>query len=122
MKKNIKKISDSQIEIETACGADLMSDVLAFAHSESTALLTGLTNPQVVTTSDMAGISIIIFVRGKIPPPETISLANERGIPLLMTPYTGFEACGRLYMAGIESCDVRGYNRQCFLEKIRSLK
>jgi len=88
-----------------ACGADLMSDVLAFTHS-GTLLLTGLTNPQVVRTCEMAGIKAIVFVRGKYPPPETIALAESKGIPLLSSRYTMYETCGRLYMAGLASCGL----------------
>ncbi len=94
---------DLSMEITMACGADLMSDVLAFTHA-GTLLLTGLTNPQVVRTAEMAGIKAIIFVRGKCPPPETIALAGEKGIPLLATRLTLYEACGRLYRAGLPSC------------------
>lgn len=88
-----------------ACGADLMSDVLAFTHA-GTLLLTGLTNPQVVRTAEMAGIKAIVFVRGKHPPRETLVLAEDKGIPLLATRYTLYEACGRLYSAGLPSCGV----------------
>ena len=80
--------------------ADLMSDVLAFAQPDSV-LLTGLVNPQVVRTAEMAGIQAIVFVRGKHPPAETVQLAEEVGIPLLCTCYTMYEACGRLYQAGL---------------------
>ena len=37
-------------EIRTACGSDMMSDVLAFAKDQSV-FLTGLMNPQVVRNS-----------------------------------------------------------------------
>ena len=92
-------------EVTMACGADLMSDVLAFTHA-GTLLMTGLTNPQVIRTAEMAGIQAIIFVRGKYPPPETISLAESMGIPLLATRYTLYETCGRLYSAGLPSCGL----------------
>jgi len=82
-----------------------MSDVLAFTHA-GTLLLTGLTNPQVVRTAEMAGIGAIVFVRGKLPPAETIALAQERGIPLLASKYTMYESCGRLYQAGLASCGL----------------
>ncbi len=88
-----------------ACGADLMSDVLAFTHA-GTLLLTGLTNPQVVRTAEMAGILAIVFVRGKLPPAETIALAQEKGIPLLASKYTMYESCGRLYQRGLASCGL----------------
>lgn len=99
-----------QQNVFCACAADLMSDVLAFAHCDSV-LLTGLINPQVVRTAEMAGIQAIVFVRGKYPPPETINLAAETGIPLFSTRYTMYEACGRLYGAGLAGtglCDPSG--------------
>jgi hypothetical protein len=94
------------IEAQAGCGADLLSDVLTFAHS-GTVLLTGLTNPQVVVTAEIVGIVALVFVRGKRPPVETVSKAEERGIPLLATRYTMFEACGRLFAAGLVGCDRR---------------
>lgn len=88
------------LEVKNACGADLMSDVLAFSN-EKTLLLTGLTNPQVVRTAEMVGIQVIIFVRGKEPQIETISLANQLNIFLYSTDKPLFEACGLLYKNGI---------------------
>ena len=92
-------------EVKMACGADLMSDVLAFTHT-GTLLMTGLTNPQVVRTAEMAGIVAIVFVRGKLPPPETIALAEEKGIPLLASRFTMYESCGRLFSTGLPSCGL----------------
>ena len=103
--KLISKQADLDLEVQMGCGADLMSDVLAFTH-EGTLLMTGLTNPQVVRTAEMAGIVAIVFVRGKVPPPETVTLAEEKGIPLLASEYTMFETCGRLYKAGLVSCGL----------------
>lgn len=96
---------DLDMEVQMGCGADLMSDVLAFTH-EGTLLMSGLTNPQIVRTAEMAGIKAIVFVRGKIPPPETVALAEEKGIPLLASKFTMFETCGRLYRAGLPSCGL----------------
>jgi predicted transcriptional regulator len=101
----ISKNVDLDQEVQMGCGADLMSDVLAFTH-EGTLLMSGLTNPQVVRTAEMAGIKAIVFVRGKLPPPETIALAEEKDIPLLASKYTMFETCGRLYQAGLPSCGL----------------
>jgi hypothetical protein len=97
--------ADAEMEIKCGSASDLMSDVLAFTEAGSI-LLTGLTNPQAVRTAEMADIKAIIFVRGKRPPPETIELAQERGIPLVMTALPMFEACGRLYGSGLRSCDI----------------
>ena len=103
-----KMVSDNvnlDLEVSCAAGADLMSDVLAFAKPGAV-LLTGLTNPQVVRTAEVADIAAIVFVRGKSPPPETIALAREKGIPLITAPYTLFEMCGRLHKHGMASCDL----------------
>lgn len=101
----ISKDADLDAEIVCAGAADLMSDVLAFAEPGSI-LLTGLCNPQVVRTAEMADIKAIVFVRGKYPPSETIILAEEKGVPLVATSYAMFEMCGRLYQAGLKSCDI----------------
>ena len=100
----ITKKANLDQEIIRACGADLMSDVLTYAKPH-TLLLTGLTNPQVVRTAEMADLTAIVFVRGKIPPPETITLAEQKGIPLITAPYTMFEMCGRLYVEKMAGCD-----------------
>lgn len=92
-----------EMEVKTAFGADLMSDVLAFAKPGSL-LLTGLTNPQIIRTSDVLDIAAIILVRGKRPLPETIQLAEELRIPLLSTKFILFEAVGRLYAMGVCGC------------------
>lgn len=94
------------MEVKTAFGADLMSDVLAFAKSGSL-LLTGLTNPQVIRTADILDIAAIIMVRGKKPAPETIRLAEDLKIPLFSTKLILFETAGRLYEKGIRGCIER---------------
>ena len=91
------------LEVKTAFGADLMSDVLAFAKAGSL-LLTGLTNSQVIRTANILDIAAIILVRGKKPSAETINLAKELKIPLLTTKYILFETAGRLYAKGIVGC------------------
>ncbi len=103
--KAISRNIDLNMQVEMACGADLMSDVLAFTHA-GTLLLTGLTNPQVVRTAEIAGVKAIVFVRGKYPPPETISLAEEKDIPLLASRYTMYETCGLLFTARLPSCGL----------------
>ena len=110
--KKIKEILEAEVlvgsdalqtEIEMGCGCDLMSDVLAFVKSNSL-LLTGLTNPQAVRTAEMSDIKAICFVRGKKPESETIELAKNKSIPLLSTPLPLFEACRKLYNAGLSGC------------------
>ncbi|NIU10009.1 MAG: hypothetical protein GWN81_14390 [Phycisphaerae bacterium] len=110
--KDIERILEAEVvvggdllerEISMACGSDLMSDVLSYTKSESL-LLTGLTNPQVVRTAEMADLQAICFVRGKKPEEETIEMAKAKDIPLLVTPMPMFESCGRLYKQGLPGC------------------
>jgi predicted transcriptional regulator len=100
----LNKDADLSRDINGGCGADLMSDVLAYIQPEAV-LLTGLCNPQVVRTSQMADVAAIVLVRGKNPPQETIDLATKERIPLISSPYGMFEVCGRLYKAGLPSLE-----------------
>jgi hypothetical protein len=92
--------TDLDTQVVYGGGADLMSDALRFAR-EDTLLITGLTNPQAIRTAEMVGARAVLFVRAKLPPQETIALAQETGIVLLATRYTMYEASGRLYSAGL---------------------
>lgn len=88
------------VDIEAACGSDMMSDVLAFPK-ERMVLLTGLTNTHVVRTCEMLDVQMIVFVRGKIPAGDVLDMAEERGIAIVATACTLYEACGRLYTNGL---------------------
>jgi len=90
-------------EVSACQASDLMSDVLNFQRPGSL-LLTGLTNSQVVRTAEVGDIAAICFVRDKWPQEETVRLAEEQGLPLLVTRLTMFEACGKLYGKGLGSC------------------
>jgi len=87
-------------EVEVGCGADLMSDVLAFIKPHAL-LLTGLSTVHSVRTADVAEVRAIVYVRGKQPDPEAVELAREKGLVLLATRLPMFEACGRLYALGL---------------------
>jgi len=89
-----------EMEIPSCGATDLMSDALSFMKPGSL-LLTGLVHSQSVRTAEMAELAAIVFVRGKIPAPEVISLADELSIPLIASPYGMYEICGRLYKAGL---------------------
>ena len=107
--RTIKELLDASLivgedfldqEVLSACGSDLMSDVLTFVK-EQTVLLTGLNNPQVIRTAEMLDVSAIVFVRGKTPSQDIVQMAIERDIVLLSTDNTLFEACGKLYQGGL---------------------
>jgi predicted transcriptional regulator len=88
------------LEIHCCGASDLMSDVLAFMKPGSL-LLTGLIHPQSIRTAEMAELAAIVFVRGKTPGPEAITLAEELKIPLIASPYGMYEMSGRLFKAGL---------------------
>lgn len=89
-------------EIHSACGCDLMSDVLAFVKDRAL-LLTGLINPQVIRTAEMMDIGAIVFVRGKIPDDSIVGMAKMKGIAILTTEYPLYPSCGLLYKNGLNN-------------------
>lgn len=93
-------------EVRSACGSDLMSDVLAFVKDKAV-LITGLTNVHVMRTAEMLDIHCVVFARGKVPPQEVLEEAEELGIVVLATAYTNYTTCGLMYEAGIRGTNER---------------
>ena len=91
--------------VNSACGCDMMSDVLAFVK-EQAVLVTGLCNPQVVRTAVMMDMRCIVFVRGKMPPADVIALADDAGLVVLATNERMYTACGKLYANGLAGGEV----------------
>ena len=93
---------DLSVNVDAFGAADLLSDVLSTSRP-GTLLLTGLVNLQVIRTAIVADLCGVVFVRGKKPNAEILSLAKESKIPVLGTHLNMFEAAGRLYVAVSES-------------------
>lgn len=87
-------------EVFSACGSDMMSDVLAYVKDQAV-LLTGLVNSQVIRTAQMMDMLCIVFVRSKQPTDEMIRLAEDGGLVVLKTKLRLYEACGKLYANGL---------------------
>lgn len=112
--EDVKRILNAEVlfgdellsrEVHTACGSDMMSDVLAFVKDQSV-LLTGLLNPQVIRTAEMMDIVCVVFVRGKRPDPQIIELARQHEIVVLTSALPMFSSCGLLYENGLRGgCD-----------------
>jgi len=107
--KEIQKILDAQLlvgeslletEVHTACGSDMMSDVLAFVKDQAV-LITGLLNQQAIRTAAMMDMVCVVFVRGKQPGDDILEVAKENGIAVMTTTQRMFTACGMLYEAGL---------------------
>lgn len=92
--------------VYSACGSDMMSDVLAYVKDQAV-LLTGLVNPQVIRTAEMMDMRCIVFVRSKMPNEEMIRLAEDNGLVMLATDKRMYEACGILYTSGLKADEVK---------------
>lgn len=90
----------SDEEVFSACGSDMMSDVLAYVKNQGM-LLTGLVNPQVIRTAEMMDMKCVVFVRDKNPGPEILQIAEKSMITVMKTPHRMYEACGLLYSRGL---------------------
>jgi predicted transcriptional regulator len=97
---------NGSLEVASACGADLMSDVMAFVK-DKVLLLTGLVNPQVIRTAELLDIHAIIFVRGKAPSRDMIDMAQDSDIILAGTKLPMFLSCGKIYEAGLRTGGTR---------------
>lgn len=99
-------VGEDQLEktILGAGAADLMDDVLAAAAKDAV-ILTGLTTEHVIRTAKIADAAAVVFVRGKKPVKEAVELARSYQLPVLLTKYSLFVACGRLYMNGLRGLD-----------------
>lgn len=92
--------------VYSACGSDMMSDVLAYVKDQAV-LLTGLVNAQVVRTAEMMDMVCVVFVRNKMPTEEMIELAKDHDLVLLSTEKRMYDACGILYSAGLTGNGVK---------------
>ena len=95
---------DTDTEIQSVCSTDLMSDLLHFSSRPQSLLITGLANTQVVRTAEIVDIKAVVFVLDKRPDKETVEMAKQKGVALVVTRLSRFSACGRLYAAGLKSC------------------
>ena len=87
-------------EAQSACGSDMMSDVLAYVKDQAV-LLTGLLNQQAIRTAAMMDIVCVVFVRDKRPGEDILDVARQNGIAVMTTTHRMFTACGLLYTAGL---------------------
>jgi hypothetical protein len=89
-------------QVEFGFETALLSDVLAHAHPHTTLIITEITNPQVIRTAEMVDAAGVLFVKNKQPEQDTLNLGIKTGIPLIITKLGMFEACGKLYAAGVQ--------------------
>ena len=90
-----------QVDVTQVVASDGMSEILAFAKSKEL-MITGLTNIQSIRTADIAGVSAVIYCRGKLPEKKVIEFARQKRIPVLVTKMGMFDICGVLHDKGLQ--------------------
>lgn len=90
-------------EYSAAFATDLMSDALAMIQQspETTVLISGLCNAQVLRTAEMLDVNLVIIVRGKHLSDRDLAIADEMNLSLFATDLTMYETCGILYEKGL---------------------
>ena len=74
------------MDVPQVVASDGMSEILAFAKSKDL-MITGLTNIQSIRTADIAGVSAVIYCRGKRPDKKVVEFARLKKIPVLVTEH-----------------------------------
>lgn len=104
--ETLVQAEDERVSLSGCFAADLMSDVLAFAHPASL-LLTGLTTDQTIRTATIKRLPAVLIVQGKQPGGEMLEAACEQGMGVYVTPLSSYECSGLLMAAGL-----RPYRKQ----------
>lgn len=90
----------AEVEVQAGYASDLLSDVMANAL-EGSVWVTCQTHPNIVAVAALVGIPLIVVAGGFEPEAETVAKAQEKGLALIATRLSAFEAVGRLYSSGV---------------------
>ena len=108
------------LEMAEGFGADLVSDMVA-AAKPGALMLTGLCNMQTIHTARILDVGAVVFVSGKRPLDDVLAAAQRDDLPLIRTTLSMFEACGRLYQAGLAPSLAGQPNSHCGPVKAHAL-
>ncbi len=75
---------------------DLLSDVIANSK-EGDIWITRQIHQNIIAVASLKDHAGIILVQGSEPTTETLSRAEQEGIPILVTDLPGFEVAGKIY-------------------------
>jgi hypothetical protein len=87
-------------EIQGGYASDLLSDVMGNSR-EGDVWVTLQKHVNIVAVAQLNGLAAIVLVNGRKPEPDTLSRAEEMGIPIISTPLQAFDAIGVLHALGI---------------------
>jgi len=99
---SLNLIGGTQIDVEITGGyaSDLLSCVMAGAKTGNV-WVTLQAHPNVIAVASLIELSAVIITEGHAPDPETITKAQETGIPLLTTVQDTFTTVAALANLGI---------------------
>jgi len=86
--------------VTTAVVSDLLSYVMANGK-QGGLWITIQTHANIVAVAALGGLSGVIVAHGFEPTEDTVSRAEEEGIPLLTSPEPAYTLAGRLYELGV---------------------
>ncbi len=80
--------------------SDMVSDIMSGAKPGNV-LLTLQTHNSVVAAANLVDLPAIIFVRGRRPAGDLVSLATKAGMPIFCSPLDSWTLATRMFAAGI---------------------
>lgn len=86
------------------CGgyaSDMLSDVLTHAE-KGYVWITLQIHPNILAVASSKDLAGIIIVHNRRPEAETLKKAEQKKIPILMSPWSTYTVVGRLYELGVQ--------------------
>jgi len=87
----------SEVDIQRIYAGDTISEILN-AASNTTLLVTNMSHNLLPRIAQLMDVPAICLVNGAVPGSDTLTLAEQRGTILVISPVDLFETCGRLYL------------------------
>ena len=84
------------LDICSVYAGDRMSDLLG-AASEHTLLVTHITNQSLLNLIELMDVPAVCLVNGATPERAVLDTANASHTAVLVSPWSLYETCGRLY-------------------------
>lgn len=87
-------------EVSGGYASDMLSDVLAHA-GKGYVWITMQIHPNILAVASSKDLAGIIIVNGRKPDAETLKKADQKKIPILVSPLSAYTVAGRLYELGV---------------------
>lgn len=88
-------------EVSGGYASDMLSDVLTHAGNRYV-WITMQIHPNILAVASSKDLAGIIIVNNRRPEAETLKKAEQKKIPILMSPLSTYTVAGRLYELGVK--------------------